>query len=172
MKRSSRMRRGCFFSSSSAGSRTETVQPVRILAEPFDRRQQRLEFEGLAVVALDEGRREPIRSRRHGDYRQIAVAAMGAHEGGEPRPVEPRHVQIEEGETGLQRVPETLHRMDPVDSGDDGAPESLETLGESVPKIGVIIDDEDATLAGHGVIIFIASLGCRRSGAAYWGVKL
>jgi hypothetical protein len=145
------------------------VKPVGILAELLDRGQQRIEAEGLGVVSLDQRRRKSVRPSRHGDEREPTMASMSAHERGEPSAVQPWHVQIEEGQTGLEGVPEALHRVNPIDSGDHRAAESLETLGEPVSEVGVVIDQQDGTLARHKLMVVVARVERHRWGVGHVG---
>jgi hypothetical protein len=130
----------------------------------LDRRQQRVEFERLGVVALDDWRREPLCPGRHRDDRERTVRFMRANERCEPSAVEARHVEVEEDHAGLQRVAETLDRVSAIDSLDDGAADILKAGGERMPDLGVVVDDKDASVAGHLVIICTTSPGCDHKG--------
>jgi hypothetical protein len=99
------------------------------------------------------------------------MASMGADERSEPSAVEPRHVEIEEDQTGFQRVPETLHRVSPIDGGDDGAAESLETLGEHATEFGVVVHHQNATLARHGGMLVPAVWESQWEGRPNGGVN-
>jgi len=75
------------------------------------------------------------------------MVSMTADEGGEPRTVQARHVEVEKDEAGLQGGPEAVHGVKAIDGGHHGAAESLETSGQRVSESGVVIHQQNATLA-------------------------
>jgi len=99
------------------------------------------------------------------------MASMGADERSQPSAVKARHVEVEEDQAGPQRIPEALHRVNPIDGGDYGAAEGLETLGEPTTEFGVVIHNQNATLARHAGMLVLAAWECHREGRSYRGVN-
>jgi hypothetical protein len=85
------------------------------------------------------------------------MVPMGPDEGGEPSTVEARHVEIEEDEARRQASPEALHGVHAIDGADHGATEFLKTLGEHGSQFGVVIHQQNATLARHEAMVVPAS---------------
>jgi hypothetical protein len=81
------------------------------------------------------------------------MVLMSADKSGEPSTVKARHVEIEEDEAWLQASPEALHGVHAIDGNYHGATETLKALGEPGSEFGVVIHQQNATLAGHEVMV-------------------
>lgn len=99
------------------------------------------------------------------------MALVRPNERRQPSTVEPRHVQVGKDEAGLQRVPEALDGVSAVDRADDRTTDFLEAVSESVAKIGVVIDHENAATARHRPNVSTAAFVCHHLGWAFEGVS-